>query len=357
MARTAARGGRPHADADAARPTTVRHARANRRVERGTARSRPDVRQGHLGALLGHAARRGPARAPAGRRPTSATRICGAGVRPPCQRFCPANVYEIVREESGAAAPADQRVELRALQDVRHHGPLPGDHLGAARRRRRTAVRRPVTTPHETDWKASRSKRLQASAIGAIGYPTIRLLGPLVAVACRGPRAFRHGARGGPLPGDGVLARAHPAGALLLPPPRHRRHHQRQLRRRVDCEDHPPVRVHHRPGLDIAQRGARRAEGEAPDGGGPRRRSHVDGPRGPALVAQPGAVWLAKATGNPSCRFTSKRRRTGPRGAGMPRRSPGRSAASRSSSASRSSCQPTQTTRHSRRTAGSSKSA
>ena len=25
----------------------------------------------------------------------------------------------------------------------------------------------------------------------------------------------------------------------------------------------------------------------------------VDGPRGPARVAQPGAVWLAKATGNP----------------------------------------------------------
>jgi lysophospholipid acyltransferase (LPLAT)-like uncharacterized protein len=29
----------------------------------------------------------------------------------------------------------------------------------------------------------------------------------------------------------------------------------------------------------------------------------VDGPRGPALVAQPGAVWLAKATGNPILPF------------------------------------------------------
>jgi hypothetical protein len=29
----------------------------------------------------------------------------------------------------------------------------------------------------------------------------------------------------------------------------------------------------------------------------------VDGPRGPALVAQPGAVWLAKATGNPVLPF------------------------------------------------------
>jgi lysophospholipid acyltransferase (LPLAT)-like uncharacterized protein len=29
----------------------------------------------------------------------------------------------------------------------------------------------------------------------------------------------------------------------------------------------------------------------------------VDGPRGPALVAQPGAVWLSKATGNPLMPF------------------------------------------------------
>src|SRR5678816_2137936 len=29
----------------------------------------------------------------------------------------------------------------------------------------------------------------------------------------------------------------------------------------------------------------------------------LDGPRGPALVAQPGAVWLAKATGNPILPF------------------------------------------------------
>ena len=29
----------------------------------------------------------------------------------------------------------------------------------------------------------------------------------------------------------------------------------------------------------------------------------VDGPRGPARVAQPGAVWLASATGNPIVPF------------------------------------------------------
>ena len=32
----------------------------------------------------------------------------------------------------------------------------------------------------------------------------------------------------------------------------------------------------------------------------------LDGPRGPAEVAQPGAVWLAKATGNPLLPFHSE---------------------------------------------------
>ena len=37
----------------------------------------------------------------------------------------------------------------------------------------------------------------------------------------------------------------------------------------------------------------------------------LDGPRGPAEVAQPGAVWLAKATGQPLLPFHSKPRRAG----------------------------------------------
>ena len=39
----------------------------------------------------------------------------------PCTRFCPAGVYEMVTDASGAA-PADQRRQLRALQDLRHQG-------------------------------------------------------------------------------------------------------------------------------------------------------------------------------------------------------------------------------------------
>src|ERR1700739_3391725 len=52
--------------------------------------------------------------------------------------------------DGGAGEPAQwqtnqpESVELRALQDVRHRGPLPDHHLGASRGRRRAQLRRDV---------------------------------------------------------------------------------------------------------------------------------------------------------------------------------------------------------------------
>ena len=60
--------------------------------------------------------------------PWSRTRACRHEVPReygnPCQHFCPAAVYDGARRvEARRAAAAHQRVELRALQDVRHADP------------------------------------------------------------------------------------------------------------------------------------------------------------------------------------------------------------------------------------------
>ena len=64
----------------------------------------------------------------------------------PSARYCPAGVYEWV-EEGRPTALRHQRAELRPLQNLRHQGPQPEHHLGAARRRRRAELPEYVTRP------------------------------------------------------------------------------------------------------------------------------------------------------------------------------------------------------------------
>ena len=103
-------------------------ARAAHRVKRGEARPRRDLRQAHQRALLGHASRRGPAGAPArpDRRVLLAVR---RGVWASVSALLPGQRLRD-RSRERDAAPADQREQLRALQDVRHHGSLSSDHMG-----------------------------------------------------------------------------------------------------------------------------------------------------------------------------------------------------------------------------------
>ena len=88
--------------------------------------------------------------------------ICGDEYGHPCVQFCPANVYEMVDDGRGTLTLADQRLELRPLQDLRHHGSVRRHHLGPARRRRRTAVRRACKfqLPVSSSKGACRSPRL-----------------------------------------------------------------------------------------------------------------------------------------------------------------------------------------------------
>ena len=58
----------------------------------------------------------------------------------PCTRFCPAAVYEILTADDGSRAPANQRRQLRALQGLRHQGPLSHHHLDHARGRIRSEL-------------------------------------------------------------------------------------------------------------------------------------------------------------------------------------------------------------------------
>ena len=48
----------------------------------------------------------------------------------PESRYCPAGVYEFVKDDRRRRPPADQRAELRALQDLRHQGSHPEHRLG-----------------------------------------------------------------------------------------------------------------------------------------------------------------------------------------------------------------------------------
>ena len=61
----------------------------------------------------------------------------------PESRYCPAGGLRVRRRRRHRAA-ADQRPELRALQDLRHQGPDPEHRLDPARRRRRAELRRHV---------------------------------------------------------------------------------------------------------------------------------------------------------------------------------------------------------------------
>ena len=160
-----------------------------------------------------------------------------------------------------------------------------------------------MKTPSEPGWKASRSKRWQASAIGAIGYPAISLLGSTWRWRVAGLEHF-----------DGIFASGRfPVMAFwhgrILPAMYYFRHHGIVVITSDNFDGEWIAKIIHRFGYTTARgstsrnaaRAALRAK-RAMEQGRPVGVT-LDGPRGPALVAQPGAVWLAKATGNPLLPF------------------------------------------------------
>ena len=160
-----------------------------------------------------------------------------------------------------------------------------------------------MTTTPDRGWKTSRSRRLQASLIGAVGFPSLRALGATWRWRSRGEEHREAIFAAGKLP---VMAFWH---GRILPSVIYFRHQNITVITSDNFDGEWTAKIIHRFGYTTARgstsrnaaRAALRAKRAMQEG-------HpigitVDGPRGPALVAQPGAVWLAKATGNPILPF------------------------------------------------------
>jgi len=152
-------------------------------------------------------------------------------------------------------------------------------------------------------WQASPAKRAQVAAIAGLGYPLINTLGHTLRWRVDGMAHL-----------DAIVA----AGRQPVMAFWHSRilHATFYFRRRgivvITSENFDGewiARIIEAFGYGTARgstsRGARKAMLQLVRemGAGKPAGFTVDGPRGPARVAQPGAVWLAKATGNPVLPF------------------------------------------------------
>ena len=154
-----------------------------------------------------------------------------------------------------------------------------------------------------SDWRASHFKRAQTSAIAAIGYPLINALGHTLRWRVDGMEHFDAILASGRQP---VMAFWH---GRILPATFYFRRRGIVVITSENFDGEWIARIIERFGYGTA-RGSTTRGGlkamltliRAMKAGKPAGFT-VDGPRGPARVVQPGAVWLAKETGNPVLPF------------------------------------------------------
>jgi hypothetical protein len=153
-----------------------------------------------------------------------------------------------------------------------------------------------VNTP---DWRQSRGRQLQAAAIAAIGYPLIALLGLTLRLRVEGREHL-----------DAVAASGQPFilsvwHGRILPLSWFFRRRGLVVITSQNFDGEWIARIIARLGYGTARgsssRNARAALHQMVReiGAGRSAAFTLDGPRGPALEAKPGAVWLASATGAP----------------------------------------------------------
>ena len=154
-----------------------------------------------------------------------------------------------------------------------------------------------------SDWRASWRKRAEVAAIAGLGYPLINALGHTLHWRTEGLHHLEAIGASGRQP---VMAFWH---GRILPATFFFRRRGIVVITSENFDGEWIARIIERFGYGTARgstsRSAKRAmlQMVRDMAAGKPAGFTVDGPRGPARVAQPGAVWLAKATGNPVLPF------------------------------------------------------
>lgn len=159
-----------------------------------------------------------------------------------------------------------------------------------------------MTTTH-TDWRASRRKRIEAAAISMAGYRIIAALGATLRWKTEGFEHFDAIAQAGHQP---IMAFWH---GRILPATYYFRNRGIVVITSSNFDGEWIAGIIERFGFGTSRgstsRGGARAllQLSRDLSAGRPAGFTVDGPRGPARVSQPGAVWLAKASGHPVLPF------------------------------------------------------
>ena len=155
----------------------------------------------------------------------------------------------------------------------------------------------------ESDWRSSRAKRIQARLISTIGYPLIAALGSTLRWRADGGEHLDAVERSGRPP---IMAFWH---GRILPATVYFRRRGIVVITSENFDGEWIAGIIERFGYGTARGSTSRGEVKAlvqlkrDMAAGKPAAFTLDGPRGPAKVARAGAVWLAKATGNPIVPF------------------------------------------------------
>ena len=155
----------------------------------------------------------------------------------------------------------------------------------------------------DPSWRSSPAKRLQARAISTLGYPLIAALGSTLRWRVEGLEHLDAVARAGRPP---IMAFWH---GRILPATVYFRRRGIVVITSENFDGEWIAGIIERFGYGTARgstsRGGRKARRQLTRdmAAGKPAGFTIDGPRGPARVAQAGALWLAKITGNPVIPF------------------------------------------------------